>query len=74
MRSDIVNGTLGVGYIMNNLAYLREQDEQREVADIEKVVRIEGHINHSEHIVTERLNKLAETRLANRLLRKIKGH
>lgn len=46
LRQDITNGTLGVGYIMNNLAYLREVDQTHERADADRVVRIEGHINY----------------------------
>lgn len=46
LRKDINKGVVGVGYIMNNLAYLREREEYLRTVDVEKVIRLEQHMNH----------------------------
>lgn len=46
LRHDLTVGKLGIGYIMNSLADDREKEISREKAELDKVIRIEGHINH----------------------------
>ncbi len=46
LRDDIAKGKIGVGYIMNNLAYLRERDELAQRNDQAQIVRLESHMNY----------------------------
>lgn len=71
LREDINAGKMGVGYIMNNLAYTREQQELQEKRDIEKVVRIEGHVNHVSRDIEHRISIL-ESKTALGLARQLK--
>lgn len=47
LRQDIINRSFGIGYIMNSLADAREQYGLKERADLEKVIRLEGHMNRT---------------------------
>ena len=58
LREDIQAGKLGIGYIMNSLSYQQEQEVSREQEDLQRVVRIEGHINYKVDSLEEKL-KLA---------------
>lgn len=81
LRQDIKTGTLGVGYIMNNLAYLRERDQEGERIDIEKVVRLEGHMNHigndikqdTGHKLKLAVRSIQEDRIPRKFMRKIRS-
>lgn len=45
LREDILKGKLGVGYIMNNLRYERELNNEHSLQSDARVVRLEGHMN-----------------------------
>jgi glycosyltransferase involved in cell wall biosynthesis len=58
LRQDIQSGRLGIGYIMNDLAYRYAKEKELERKDLEKVVRIEGHINHAVKASVEDIKQL----------------
>lgn len=58
LRTDINSGRIGIGYIMNNLLYERERSSELDKKDIDKIVRLEGHINYvGEKIISKLKNK-----------------
>ncbi|OYW86571.1 hypothetical protein B7Z17_00005 [Candidatus Saccharibacteria bacterium 32-49-10] len=71
LRHDIKEGVLGIGYIMNNLAHERLMTEKAKDAAIERVVRLEGHINYT----AEQLKQYTDAAIhqsKNPIIRKVK--
>lgn len=47
LRSDISNGSFGIGFIMNHLHGLRRIVQEGDTRSDERIVRLEGHINYT---------------------------
>jgi glycosyltransferase involved in cell wall biosynthesis len=58
LRDDINSGKLGVGYVMNQLHDNSIRRAEQLKVDVENVVRIEGHINHVENDLIQKLEAL----------------
>ena len=72
LRKDIAEGRIGIGYIMNDLSYDRERCMAQDERDFEKVVRIEGHVNHVAEKINHTILDAVNTRLYEKVARKIK--
>jgi glycosyltransferase involved in cell wall biosynthesis len=46
LRRDFASGTIGIGYVMNQLQYEREREQRIQNRSEEYVVRLEGHMNY----------------------------
>lgn len=57
LRHDLHEGRYGIGVIMNELMYKREQGVTQDEKSLERVVRLEGHINY---VAKEQVNGFAE--------------
>jgi hypothetical protein len=77
LREDLSTGKLGVGYIMNNLAYEQERENIVEQKGMERVVRLEGHINYQAEEIRKAIEQMSigvtNSRLISKATRFIKS-
>lgn len=71
LREDLNAGRLGVGYIMNNLRYRREQTEEERGRVAANVVRLEGHMNYVGEDVKDEIRQSTRRIINSDVLRRI---
>ncbi len=71
LREDINAGRFGVGYLMNTLAYTREREEILEQKNLEKVIRLEGHINYQSREVQKSVEHVSYKIIHSRIISKL---
>jgi GT2 family glycosyltransferase len=73
LREDIAKGVFGVGYIINSLKEERERENRHDQKAVERVVRLEGHVNGASDVIQTKLDNWHAGRLGARIKRKFKS-
>ena len=72
LRIDLFSGSLGVGYIMNNLKFSQKNNEVSREFIINNTVRLEGHVNRTKNEIVGEIHGINDKRLIVRLKNSIK--